>query len=296
MISALFLAAAVSGGWISESNFQLYVPAGYRKTEKRPLLVAIHGCTQTAGDLGGLARIAKLADEQRILVLLPNQSVAANPMHCWNWFLPENQKRGAGEPAAIKAMIDWVEARYRVDRSRVYVAGISSGGYMAAILLSCYSDVFAAGMVASAGMYEAAGDVNSGIQAALHGSDRDPKVTGRDAYQCSGAAKRLMPVLVFHGALDPYVNARSGQQAVEQFVDMNSLASNSTIRTIAEKSLDGYTRVDYGFGDTVVVRHIVVTQMGHAWSGGDPNYAYAYPNGPDQTAIMWKFFEQFRRR
>src|ERR1051325_1997194 len=96
MISALFLAAAVSGGWISESNFQLYVPAGYRKSEKRPLLVAIHGCTETAGEFAGLTRIRTLADSQRILVLLPNQSPEANPMHCWNWFVPENQKRDSG--------------------------------------------------------------------------------------------------------------------------------------------------------------------------------------------------------
>jgi poly(3-hydroxybutyrate) depolymerase len=171
---------------------------------------------------------------------------------------------------------------------------------MTSILLSCYSDVFAAGMVASGGMYEAAADVNSGIQAALHGSDRDPKATGRDAYQCSGSARRLMPVLVFHGLEDPYVNARGGQQVVEQFAAMNDLADdgkdNGTIRTIAEEHTDAYTRTDYGFEGKVVIRHIVVTHMGHAWAGGDPNYAYADPKGPDETALMWQFFEQYRRR
>src|SRR6266496_4425063 len=101
MISTLFLAAALAGSWVSESGFQLYIPAGYTKSEKRPLLVAIHGCTQTAGEFGGLTRITRLADAQRVLVLLPNQSTEANPMHCWNWFVPENQKRGQGEPKMI---------------------------------------------------------------------------------------------------------------------------------------------------------------------------------------------------
>jgi poly(hydroxyalkanoate) depolymerase family esterase len=207
MLSALFFAAAIGGSWISESNFQLYVPDGYTKREKRPLVVAIHGCTQTADDFAGLARVARLADRERVLVLLPNQDPAANAMRCWNWFVPENQKRGAGEPAAIKAMIDWVEARYAVDRGRVYVFGISSGGYMTSILLSCYSDVFAAGMVASGGMYEAAIDLQTAVPTALKGSERDPAASGRDAYRCSGSNHRTVPVLVFHGSDDPFATA-----------------------------------------------------------------------------------------
>jgi hypothetical protein len=100
MLMAIALAA---GSWISDSytnaagtrTFQLYVPAGYSKAEKRPLLVHIHGCTETPGAFAGLTRITQLADKQRLLVLLPGQSAAANPSLCWNWFVPENQKRGA---------------------------------------------------------------------------------------------------------------------------------------------------------------------------------------------------------
>src|SRR5947207_1638014 len=192
LLALLVATPAAAGSWLSESHtnaagtrvFQLYVPGGYSKAEKRPLLVAIHGCTESPGEFGGLSRIAQLAEKERILVLLPGQSAAANPSLCWNWFVPENQKRGQGEPSIIKGMIDWVEARYSVDRDRVYVAGVSSGGYMTSILLSCYADVFAAGMVASGGMYEAAGDLKGAIPAALHGSDRDPKASGNDAYRC----------------------------------------------------------------------------------------------------------------
>ena len=110
----LMAIAIAAGSWVSDSftnaagtrAFQLYVPAGYTKAEKRPLLVAIHGCTESPGEFAGLTRIAKLADQKRILVLLPGQSAAANPSLCWNWFLPENQKRGEGEPSIIKGMID----------------------------------------------------------------------------------------------------------------------------------------------------------------------------------------------
>jgi poly(hydroxyalkanoate) depolymerase family esterase len=310
MLMAIALAA---GSWISDSytnaagtrTFQLYVPAGYTKAEKRPLLVHIHGCTETPGEFAGLTRIAQLADKQRLLVLLPGQSATANPSLCWNWFVPENQKRGAGEPSIIKGMIDRVESRYSVDRDRVYVAGVSSGGYMTSILLSCYADVFAAGMVASGGMYEAALDLNTAIPAALQGSARDPKVSGADAYRCSGSVHpRLVPVLVFHGGEDPYVNVRGGQQVVDAFVQMNDLGDdgedNDSIVSLANGSDTAsgglaYTWNDYGFGSTTLIRHYVVTHMGHAWSGGDANYPYAEPRGPDETALMWSFFEKWRR-
>jgi len=301
VIGGLLLATAVAG-----SGFELYVPDGYTKREKRPLVVAIHGCTQTAGDFAGLARVARLADRERVLVLLPNQDPAANAMRCWNWFLPENQKRGAGEPAAIKAMIDRVETRYAVDRARVYVFGVSSGGYMTSILLSCYADVFAAGMVASGGMYEAAIDLQTAVPTALRGSERDPAANGRDAYRCSGAKHpRAVPVLVFHGSDDPFVAVRNGQQTVDQFLVTNDLGDdgveNHSIVELSRHSdaVEGghaFTWIDYGSGKTTLIRYYVVEGMGHAWSGGDATFSWADTKGPDETAIMWDFVKQFRRR
>jgi len=304
----LMILAAVAGTWLSDSYtndsgtraYQLYVPAGVTKAQKRPLLAAIHGCTEKPGEFGGLARIARLADKEKILVLTPEQSVAANPSLCWNWFVPENQKRGAGEPSIIIGMIDKVAKTYNVDRERVYVAGVSSGGYMSSILLSCYPDVFAAGMVASGGMYEAAVDLQTAIPAALQGSARDPKTSGTDAYQCSGSVHpRTVPVLVFHGAQDPYVNVRNAQQVVDSFMQMNDLsddgADNDSIVQLSTATEHGYTRTDYGGGKTTLIRSYVVTAMGHAWGGGDPKYPYAAPDGPDETALMWQFLSGWKR-
>lgn len=305
-IAAFILLAA--GSWVSDSYtndagtraFQLYVPAGYVKSEKRPLLVHIHGCTESPAEFAGLTRIAKLADEERVLVLMPGQNAAANPSLCWNWFVPENQKRGRGEPAIIRGMIDWVAARYNVDRDRIYVSGVSSGGYMTSILLSCYADVFAAGVVASGGMYEAAVDLQTAIPTALQGSARDPNVSGTDAYQCSGAVHpRLVPVMVFHGSVDPYVNVRNAQQVVDAFVQMNDLGDdgkdNDSIVRLSSETGDAYTVTDYGFGKTTLIRYYLLPKLGHAWSGGDAKYPYAEPNGPDETALMWSFLEKWTR-
>ncbi len=301
----LFAAALWVNGSLTNAAgtraYKLYVPAGYVSGERRPLLVAIHGCTETPDDFAGLARLAKLADEQKLLVLMPAQSPEANASRCWNWFMPVNQKRGQGEPSIIKGMIDWTREHYSVDDSRIYVAGVSSGGFMTSVMLSCYADTFAAGMVASGGMFEGADDVYSGAYAALYGSAKDPNVTGADADRCSNHAKPA-PVLVFHGTLDPYVAIVNADLTIAQFAQMNDLADDGkdndsvTAKPLSVTNTNGYTLKSFSFG-----AEYVVSAMGHAWSGGDPRYTYAYPQGADETAIMWEFFakntrERARRR
>ena len=269
--------------------FQLYVPSGYVASEKRPLLVFIHGCTETPSEFAGLTRIAKLADEQRILVLMPAQSALANSSLCWNWFLPVNQRRGQGEPSLIRGMIDWTRERYHVDDTRVYVAGVSSGGYMTSVMLACYSDVFAAGMVASGGMYAAADDVIAGAYAALYGSSKNPNVTGAAAWRCSGSIHpRAVPVLVFHGSEDPYVAPVNAAQTMAQFAQLNDLGDDGIDN-------DSITNTPLPNGQYSFGALHVVDGMGHAWSGGDPQFPYADTSGPDETAIMWSFLQQYVR-
>jgi poly(hydroxyalkanoate) depolymerase family esterase len=284
--------------------FELYVPSG-SKNVKRPLLVAIHGCTQTASDFAALARTAKLADARDILVLHPEQLPAANPSRCWNWFGPENQKRGAGEPSIIVAMVDWVKARYDVDATRVYIMGISSGGYLTSNILSCYADVFAAGAVACGGMYKGANDVVTALHTAGHGSLVDPNTTAADAYACSGSVHpRAIPLLVFDGTEDPYVVNANGKQVVAQFLQLNDLgddgkdndsiaAEPATTKTAVSSAGLTYTSTSYAGG---LVQHYVVKGMGHAWSGADAKLTYSEPRGPDETEIIWTFLEKYRRK
>lgn len=313
LVAVLALPAS-AGTWLDESftniygtrTFRLFVPAGYTTSDPRPLLVGIHGCTQTAEDFAGLSRIGAFADEHRLLVLMPEQSLFANASRCWNWFLPVNQKRGQGEPSIIKGMIDRVLVRYRVDESRIYVFGVSSGGYLTSTMLACYPDVFAAGMVASGGMYEAAGDVFSAASAALYGSTRNPKATGENAFRCSGSTTpRVVPLLVFHGADDAVVNPLSGQQVVEQFIHFNDRADdgldNDSLVSVAasvhhDRAPGGlsYLWSNYIAAGQIIVQHYVVLGMAHSWSGGDPRFPYAEIRGPDETAILLRFFQQHR--
>lgn len=289
----------VTGSFTNPSGtraYQLYVPAGYVAGERRPLIVAIHGCTETAAEFAGLTRIAKLADEERLLILMPSQSAFANPSLCWNWFLPANQQRGQGEPSIINGMVDWTRAHYSVDDARIYVIGVSSGGYMTSVMLACYSDVFAAGMVASGGMYAGADDVYTGAYAALYGSQKDPNATGTDAYRCAGSVHpRAVPVLIFHGSNDPYVTVSNATQTLAQFAQLNDLGDdgvdNDSITTAPIASARGinFSWQRYAFGEEYIVN------MGHAWAGGDPQFAYAAQPGPDETALMWSFLQRYAR-
>ncbi len=303
--------AAEGGGSVTTAHgsrdYLLHVPAGHDGKQPLPLIVALHGCLQTPQQLVGLARLAKLADDKRAFVLAPQQSAAANPARCWNWFNPADQVRDSGEPAIIQAMIDEVRAKHTVDAQRIYAVGLSAGGLMSGILLACYPDTFAAGVIASAGMYRAGVNLNEGMAVLKNGSPHDPEVRGREAWECGGSrVGKPVPVLVIDGDADQVVAAVNARQTVEQVAQLNDYADdgkdNDSVRAplasgTRERSSAGleYTCRDATHGDAAVVRHCTVHGLGHAWSGGDAAFPYAEPKGPDATALAWKFLERHTR-
>ena len=123
--------------------FKLFAPAGY-EGESLPLVVMLHGCTQDPDDFAAGTRMNELAQAEGFFVLYPAQAVRSNSQKCWNWFSPADQRRGTGEPALLAGMVRHVLQTHSIDPDRVYVAGLSAGGAMAAILASEYPDLFAA--------------------------------------------------------------------------------------------------------------------------------------------------------
>ena len=159
-------------------DYRLYVPRGYVKGKPMPLVVMLHGCKQDPESFAAGTRMNRLADEYGFLVLYPRQSVLANGYSCWNWFDPSTQTRG-GEAAIVMAMVDDVRARYSVDAERIYVAGISAGGAFAAILASCYADVFAAAAVHSGFPYGVADNPIAGLRVMEKAYPYDAEKSGR---------------------------------------------------------------------------------------------------------------------
>ena len=275
--------------WASYTNrfgtrrYKVYRPR--RGARARPLVVMLHGCNQNADDFAAGTRMNQLADQLGFLVAYPEQSAAANPTRCWNWFKDSNHERDAGEPSIIAGITREVIARYGADPRHVYVAGLSAGGAMAAIMGHTYPDLYAAVGIHSGLPYAAASDMRSAI-AAMRGlrATMDPR------YRPS--LFRAIPTIVFHGDLDTTVHARNAEQAIVQAGPRD----DSVKETVEKGEQNGrrYTRTTQTDGaGRIVIEHWLVHGTRHAWSGGSASGSYADPQGPDASLAMLRFFERF---
>ncbi|MCB8822056.1 extracellular catalytic domain type 1 short-chain-length polyhydroxyalkanoate depolymerase [Microvirga rosea] len=274
------------GGRFEEKNFtneagsrayKLYIPSGYTG-EPVPLVVMLHGCTQSPDDFAAGTRMNELAEEQTFLVAYPAQAQSANVSKCWNWFNAADQERDRGEPSLIAGITRQIMRDLSVAPGRVYVAGLSAGGAAAAIMGSAYPDIYAAVGVHSGLACGAARDMPSAFAAMRQG--------GTPHY---GDAKRPVPTIVFHGDRDTTVNAVNGDQVVVQ-----SRAGLDLRTTVSRGQAPGgihYTRtVESDDSGHPMLEHWVLHGAGHAWSGGSPNGSYTAPNGPDASREMIRFF------
>lgn len=317
MIAAFALpAAAANGQWLSakytnqagEREYRLYVPSTYQQGAALPLVVMLHGCTQNSEVFAESTGMNPLAEAERFLVLYPEQGLKNNPTRCWNWFLPENQRRASGEPSIIQGMIDQVKQQYAVNPSRIYVAGLSAGAAMSSILASCYPDVFAAAAIHDGVMYKAATSLTEAAKVMVSGkTEMAAEQRATEAWECNGRQQRLMPVIVFHGIGDNVINPDNANHIVTQFAQLNDLGddgqSNSSIKAVPTSQESGtvegghsYTVSNFDYGGKRVIQYFRVNKMGHAWSGGKADLLFSDGKGPKASRLMWAFFESHDRQ
>jgi poly(hydroxyalkanoate) depolymerase family esterase len=276
--------------------YQLYVPSTYKAGTAVPLVVALHGCTESADQFRTLSRFDDVAEAKGFIVVYPEQSKSANQITCWNWFKTEHLSRDAGEPSLIAGITSWVQQHYTVDSHRTYVAGLSAGGAMASVMGATYPDLYAAIGVGSGCEYTA-GAACAGYQSA------DPEQAGQRAYKAMGAHARPMPFVIFQGDKDttvPPINAEQDVRAGQVTADWaDDGAQNGSVPTLPTKTVNGqvpggrsYTTKYYSDGHGHELAQLwMVHGMGHAWSGGNPAESYADPTGPNESAAMYDFFE-----
>jgi poly(hydroxyalkanoate) depolymerase family esterase len=267
--------------------YKLYIPSVYRG-QALPLIVMLHGCTQSPDDFAAGTRMNVLAEAHGCFVAYPAQAASANVSKCWNWFSPGDQQRDRGEPSLIAGITREIMRDHAVDPRRVYVAGLSAGGAAAAVLGATYPDLYAAIGVHSGLACGAASDLPSAFAAMRQGSappvGRSGGVVGR------AGSQRIIPTIVFHGDRDATVHPRNGDYVVAQ-----AMATAADLQTSVEI---GHAPGGLAYSRTLhsdasgrkILEQWVVHGGGHAWSGGSPAGSFTDPRGPDATREMLRFF------
>lgn len=264
-------------------NYRLYLPP---RADGRllPVIVMLHGCTQDGADFAAGTAMNELAAQRGCIVVYPEQLARANRMRCWNWFEPSHQHRGRGEPAMIAGLAVDVVARCHGDARRIYVAGLSAGGSMAALVGQLYPEMFAAVGVHSGLPAAAATDVQS-AHAAMRTAARKPTASSTSA--------AAVPTIVFHGGSDRIVHPDNGRQVIREAA-ARAASSGIPLHAVEQQvTLGGrsVTRTIYRDAHQVSrLEHWEIAGGMHAWSGGSPSGTSAEPSGPRASAAMIDFF------
>lgn len=334
---ALVVALAGPDGWaqggglrdgpsVDDYDSLVYLPAGHDNARPLPLVVALHGCKQDAADFAQGSGFNELADQEGFVVLYPQTRrpfyrLWLNPTRCWEWWTRDNQSRGGGEPAVVLGMIEALKESVKIDARRVYLAGLSSGGAMSAILGSLHPEVFAAAGVHSGLAFAAAQEAvparalwpiatwwlgwTAEARAAMASGGPDPDTRGQLAHDRQQGHHRVAPVIVVQGEADATVDPLNGDQVIGQFAQMNDIAddgdgANDSIDAIADHRSEtaatpgGRAHRIHDYHDKAgrpVMRQVRVEGLGHAWSGGDPAGSFTDPLGPAASLLMWRFFQ-----
>jgi poly(hydroxyalkanoate) depolymerase family esterase len=255
-------------------NYRLYMPSK-PATGPRPLVVMLHGCKQNPADFAAGTTMNLLAEESGCLVLYPEQAAGANHSQCWNWFEGAHQQRDQGEPSLIAGMTRQVLREHGGDAGKVYVAGLSAGGAMAAVMAAAYPELYAAVGVHSGLPVGSAHDLMSALNAM--------KGAGKKKGKAASSA-RPVPAIVFHGDRDAIVHPGNGDTVYRQF-------THGAVAKETEERGPGHTKtVALDAGGRTVAEHWNLHGAGHAWSGGSAAGSYAEPSGPNASAEMLRFF------
>lgn len=288
----------------------VYTPKSYDPARPAPLLVMVHGCQTTAEQQMRANLYNRLAERERFVVLYPDVDFGATTQpgplaRCWRFFWPGSWHRDGGDAGAIAGMTREVMARRRIDPERVYLMGMSAGGFMTSIMAAAYPDLYAAVGIMSAGAYA--------DPLCLLGSPVTTPVADSawQAFKEMGPRARVVPRLVIGGDADTGIVPACQEKALEQGLRTNNLVIDGrqdgpiplTAATVRQEHRagghDSTVRTYRDPNGCLVGERWVVHGMNHFWSGGssDPKLAsFTDPKGPSGAEISWRFLSRYTRR
>jgi len=265
-------------------SYKLYIPASAPK-KPRGLVVMLHGCNQHPDDFAAGTNMNALAEQYGVLIAYPGQARSANASCCWNWFRPTDQMRDAGEPSIIAGLTCELGSEFDLDRQQTFIAGLSAGGAMAAVMGETYPDLYAGVGIHSGLAYGSANDVLSAF-AAMRGETG----TARQTKPASKDTRLAVRTIVFQGSADATVHPSNAERIVAA-VQAAATPHHAWEESGASTGGRSYVRsvLTSPEGDAVL-EYWRIAGAGHAWSGGNPAGSYTDPSGPDASAEMMRFF------
>ena len=297
---ASYLSAMSDRGLLRRMSYWLYLPdRPAAETAARgglPLIVMLHGCDQSATLFAQGTRMNPLAETAGCAVLYPQQAVSTHPHRCWKWYDRATQ-RGGGDVPMIVGIINKVIANYPIDRSRVYICGISAGAGMANIVALNHPELFAGLGLHSGPSFGAAHGTIGALAVMQHGAGG--RVDGAIAEVLDKRpAFPPLPTILIQGEGDQVVRPINQTQLERQAMLVNQLPADSPEQVVVKagsKRGHAYQLRDVYRGRKVMLRVARIAELKHAWSGGDERLSFNSGQGPDASKMMLDFFSRHRR-
>lgn len=289
--------------WAWGNYYRVIEPDDSINYPRRPALVLLHGCKQTAAEILDVTGLAAMADEKGFYVIVPEQNTSRNSDHCWNWFLPQNQTLTSyGEPVFIRDIVSSLMPAHAIDLTKIYLVGMSAGAGMAMNLYALYPDVFA-GAVGLAGIPFG---IATGVESAMDLITQGPLIAPTEiaarmfrSHPVVIQAKRK--ILLVHGSSDTRVSPKNSSSLFESFKSYADLGDDgkanksaqfkNTTRT-SPGSFKAYPFVSYRAQSKYYdIELQTITGLAHQWPGSKAASPYSAPKGPGLTETLIKFLE-----
>ncbi|MGZ5884244.1 MAG: extracellular catalytic domain type 1 short-chain-length polyhydroxyalkanoate depolymerase [Burkholderiaceae bacterium] len=285
---------------VNRMKYWLYLP-NQAENSRLPLVVMLHGCGQSATQFAQSTRMNLLADKKGFAVLYPQRPVSKDPTRCWHWY-KKSVQQGDGEVKVIVGVVEEVVEKYALDKSRIYIAGISAGAAMANIVALNNPDLIAAVGIHSGSVFGAANSPAEGYSVMQHGTFYLPAKAIQNLTEKFDHYP-TMPAILIHGKKDTVVRPVNLNQLTTQFCALNRISSANgqaisvvnTEKPGGPRSGNAYKVSDYYIGKKVMVKVCEIAELDHAWSGGDGTMRFSEGKGPDASKLMWDFFAKHKR-